>query len=113
MARAPKQDKTEFNILTILNNPVDSKTLKGFIDEALLEKNKVANANMAITDIRNEAKDKLGIPPGQFNHMVSTKFNESLAREKDKFENTEETLGKLYGDSAAYSGNDPVIDDEE
>jgi hypothetical protein len=111
MARQPKE-KPEFNITSILNNPVDSKTLKGFIDEALLHKNTIANANAGISDIRNEAKEQLGIPPAQFMHMVNTKFKESLKKEKDKVDVTEGALGKLYGDSAVYSGDDYQHDDE-
>jgi hypothetical protein len=105
MARAPKQAKTEFSIETILSNPVDSRTLKGFIDESIISKTKVKMENESLADIRNEAKDKLGIPPGLFNQLVRTKFNESLKADREKMEVVDDTLVSLYGedDGANFS----------
>ena len=97
MTRQPKTAKPEFSLETILNNPVDSRTLKGFIDEAMLSKGKIKMENEGLTDIRNEAKDKLGIPPGLFNNLVKTKFNESLKADHEKLEQTDLAITKLYG----------------
>jgi hypothetical protein len=88
--------KTEFSLETILSNPVDSKTLKGFIDEALLAKGKVRMENEAIADIRNEAKDKLNIPPGLFNYLVKSQFSDSLKADGEKVEQADLALTKLY-----------------
>lgn len=96
-----KQETPEFNLESILSNPVDAKTLKGFIDEACLSKSKIRSENEAITDIRNEAKDKLGMPPSLFNHLVKTKFNEDLEKEHARLEATDQALTKLYGVSGA------------
>lgn len=96
-----KQPKPEFNLDSILNNPVDAKRLKGFIDESVLEKEQIARHNEGLKDIRNEAKDALGIPPALFNHLVKTKFNESLKEEHEKLDATDQTLSKLYGESVA------------
>lgn len=105
MARLPKQPKPEFNLDSILNNPVDAKRLKGFIDEALLHKTKIKAANEDITDIRNEAKDSLGIPPALFNTLVKTKFNESLEQDQEKLDATDLTLTKLYGSTKTIKIN--------
>lgn len=88
---------SEFSLETILSNPVDARTLKGFIDESILCKTKVKMENEALADIRNEAKEKLGIPPGLFNTLVRTKFNESLEADQAKMEATDATLTALYG----------------
>jgi hypothetical protein len=96
--RVPKTPKNDFSIETILSNPVDHRALKGFIDEAIISKQKVKLENEGLADIRNEAKDKLGIPPGLFNHLVKTKFNESLQAEREKMENIDTTLVALYGE---------------
>lgn len=113
--RAPKTPKNDFSIETILSNPVDSRALKGFIDEAIIAKQKVKLENEGLADIRNEAKDKLGIPPGLFNHLVKTKFNESLKAEREKMETTDTTLVSLYGEDegvAAFGDSNEDIGDE-
>jgi hypothetical protein len=97
MARQPKQSKPEFNLDSILNNPVDSKTLQGFIDEAVLCREAKKSQNEAEADIRNEARDKLGIPPAMFNFLVKTRFADSLKTDKDKVEAGETVMEKLYG----------------
>jgi hypothetical protein len=100
-----KPQKAEFSLETILSNPVDSKTLKGFIDESILCKTKVRTENEALADIRNEAKEKLCIPPSLFNNLVKTKFNESLEADQAKLEATDATLTKLYG-TAIHNDSD-------
>lgn len=97
MARTPKQPTPEFNIDSILSNPVDSKTLQGFIDEAVLCRQKKKTESESEADIRTEAKDKLGIPPGMFNFLVKTRFSDTLKSDKDKVEAGETVMDKLYG----------------
>jgi len=104
MARLPKQPKPEFNLESILNNPVDAKKLKGFIDESLIFKGKIRTANDDLKGIREGVKDDLGVPPALFNHLVKTKFNESLQQEHEKLEATDATLSKLYGTISGVSG---------
>lgn len=114
--RQPKAPKQDFSIETILKNPVDSRMLKGFIDEAIISKTKIQLENSALADIRTEAKDKLGIPPGTFNHLVNTKFKESLAQERTKFETTDTTLVTLYGEdggAANFGDSNEDIDGDE
>jgi hypothetical protein len=102
MARLPKQPKPEFNLDSILNNPVQAKELKGYIEESLIHKRAIANANNGIADIRTEAKDSLGIPPGLFNYLVKTKFKEAedaLEKDQEKVDSADAALTKLYGSS--------------
>lgn len=114
--RAPKQKKPDFNIDTILKNPVDARMLKCLIDTALISKTKIELENAAISDQRTEAKDKLGMPPGVFNHLVQTRFKQSLAAERTKLETTDTTLVTLYGEDdgvANFSDSDEDIDGDE
>ncbi len=64
------QTQFETNLETIVNNPADAKTLKGFIEEFVICSDKIKREREAQKDIRNEAKDKLGIKPKQFNMLV-------------------------------------------
>lgn len=114
MARQPKTAKPEFSLETILNNPVDSKTLKGFIDEALLSKGKIKLENEALSDIRNEAKDNLGIPPSLFNYLVKVQFSDSLNTDNEKVEQADLVSSKLYGNGIdSPTGNVQADTDEE
>lgn len=114
--QAPKQKKPDFNIETILKNPVDARMLKCLIDTALISKTKIELENAAIADQRNEAKDKLGMPPGTFNHLVSTRHKQSLAQERAKLETTDTTLVQLYGEDegvANFGDSSEDIDGDE
>jgi hypothetical protein len=103
--KQPKAPKEDFSIETILKNPVDARTLKGFIDEAIIIKTKIQLENSGLADIRTEAKDKLGIPPGMLNHLVNTKFKESLVAERNKLETTDTALVSLYGEDGGVTAN--------
>lgn len=102
--RIPKQKAPDFNIETILKNPVDSRMLKCLIDTALISKTKIELENAAIADQRNEAKDKLGMPSVVFNKLVSVKHNQSLAQERTKMETTDTALVSLYGEDGGMLG---------
>ena len=92
-----KKEKVEFDLQSILSNPVDAKTLQGFIDEAVICRTKKKFETEAEADIKNEAKDKLGIPAETFNFLVKTRFNDTLKKDKDKVSDAEEVMEKLYG----------------
>lgn len=57
-----RKKKVEFSLETIQNNPVTRKQLEGFVEEVVLAKIKVKAEQEAISDIRGEAQDSLGIP---------------------------------------------------
>lgn len=108
MARLPKQPKPEFNLDSILNNPVQAKELKGYIEEALIHKRAIESANTGISDIRTEAKDSLGMPPSLFNYLVKAKFKEAedaLEKDQEKVDSAEATLIKLYGSAGIVKIN--------
>ena len=65
-----KKQKVEFSISTIIANEVTKKQLQGYIEEIVLSKNKAKDANAAIKDIKDEAKNSLGIPGKILNNLV-------------------------------------------
>lgn len=70
-----KQPKLEFNIDTIVNNPVTKRQLEGFIEELVLCEQKISQEREAVKDIRNEAKDALGIPGKLLGKLVRERMN--------------------------------------
>ncbi len=96
MARKSKE-KVEFDLQSILSNPTDTKTLQGFIDEAVICRQRKQMESEAEADIKNEAKDKLGIPAGMFAYLVKTRFKDSIKADKEKVEAGEEVLDRIYG----------------
>lgn len=99
MKRKHKQ-KAEFDLNTIINDPVKLKQLIGFVQEAVLCKRKIAAENEQIKDIRAEAIDVLGIPGKLFNKIIRAKFKDDFQVEKRDFEMFEETMNVIGGDEA-------------
>jgi uncharacterized protein (UPF0335 family) len=70
-----KKQKAEFSLDGLLKNPVSVKQLTGFIEEIMLCKVKMQQDSEAIKDIRNEAKDSLGVPGKILNKLVKERMN--------------------------------------
>lgn len=85
MART-KKERVEFNPET------SGEDLKKMLEEAVQIKSKIQLYADSIKDIRNRAKDELGLKPKQFNALLRLMFNQS----KDEFEAETEELIDLY-----------------
>lgn len=70
----------------------DGQKLAGMIEEALVAKSNVELYNGAIKDIRNRAKEELGLKPAQFTKLLNIHFK----RNRDEVENENEELMDLY-----------------
>lgn len=70
-----RKAKVEFNIDTIINNPVTKRQLEGFIEELVLCEQKISSEREAVKDIRNEAKDSMGIPGKLLGKLVRERMN--------------------------------------
>ena len=79
-----------------LKTDQDKKALKGFIDEAVNAKIRIKMENEAIRDIRNEAKEKLGISGKTFNRTVGAIFKDSITKEKQDYDEFETVVETLY-----------------
>ena len=79
-----------------LKTDQDKKALKGFIDEAVNAKIRIKMENEAIRDIRNEAKEQLGISGKTFNRTVGAIFKDSITKEKQDYDEFETVVETLY-----------------
>lgn len=79
-----------------LHSEADRTKLKGFIDEAVLCKQRIKMENESIKDIRDEARDNLGIPPKIFNRLIKAAFKDAFAEERQDFEEFESIVELLY-----------------
>ena len=70
-----KKQKVEFSLDQLIKNPVTAKQLTGFIEEIMLCKVKMQQESEAVKDIRNEAKDSLGVPGKILNKLVKERMN--------------------------------------
>ena len=71
---------SEMTLETILSNPVDKKTLEGFIQEINLCQGKIREQRYAIKDILDEAKSKLGIKGGLVRKLAKSYEDPSIAQ---------------------------------
>jgi hypothetical protein len=62
--------KLPFDLSTVTNDPEKKKQLDGFVSEIALCRRKQRQEAEAVADIRREAKEALGIPPGLLNKLV-------------------------------------------
>ena len=60
----------QFSIAQVMANEVSKKMVHGFIEEIVLHKNHIKDANSAIKDIKEQANTSLGIPGKLLNKMV-------------------------------------------
>lgn len=87
MARGPgktKKVKPEFSIDKVLNDETLMKQLEGFIEEFILVQEKINQEKEAAKDIKNEAKDSMGIPPKTLLKLVRLKTGQSSIEGAEK-----------------------------
>jgi chemotaxis methyl-accepting protein methylase len=82
-------------ISTILNNRTSRDKLQGFIDEVIISKTAVLDANNHIKSIREAAVDTLNIEPKMFNSLVSVFFNNNFDQKREELEKMEIALSLL------------------
>lgn len=87
MARGPgktKKAKPEFSIDKVLNDDVLMKQLEGFIEEVVLVQEKINLEKESLKDIKNEAKDSMGLPPKTLLKLVRLKTGQSSIEGAEK-----------------------------
>ena len=89
----PQQDIYD---VVSLKTDGDKQSMKGFIEEAVRSKQRIKMEQEAMKDIRNEAKDKLGVTPKLFNKLVKAVHKQDLGKEKQEFEEFEAVLELIY-----------------
>ena len=72
---AAKKQKPEFNLDTVVNNPVTKKQLLGFIEEIVLHEEHIKSEREAIKDIKGEAEQQLGIPSATLGDLVRERLD--------------------------------------
>ena len=87
MVRGPKKTKKlapEFSIDKVLNDDNLKKQLEGFIEEAILVQTEIATQKDSLKNIRDEAKDSIGITPRMLMKLVRLKTGQSSLEGAEK-----------------------------
>lgn len=93
--------KVEFSLSALQANPVQMKALEGFIQEVALCRGKIKTEQSSIGDIRNEAKDSLGIPGKILMKLVREYMSEgSLESEMNDLELVQSLNQAIEGSSS-------------
>ncbi len=79
-----------------IHGDADKEALKGFIDEAVLCKKRIADQQEALRDIKNEAKERFNISPKVFSKAVNIVFKDSLLVEQQTYDEVETVLELAY-----------------
>lgn len=101
MARPKKEKKNQArNIIDILNNSSDRAKLQNFIDEAVRCKIKIADENESIKVLREEAMDKIGVNPKDFNNMLKLFYNNNFSEVQEQIQTLESIIEFITGQSS-------------
>lgn len=87
MARGPgknKKAKPEFSIDKVLNDETLMKQLEGFIEEVIVVQEKQAMDKEQLKDIKNEAKESMGLPSKTLLKLVRLKTGASSLEGAEK-----------------------------
>lgn len=85
--------KDEGNTKNKVFNPcMDGPLLAPFIEEAVIAKEKISLYQGSLKDIKDRAKDELGIKPKLFNKILAIHFK----RNRDEVEEENEELMEIY-----------------
>lgn len=94
-----KPKKVEFSLEQIQNNPVTRKQLEGFIEEVVLLKREIKSRQEGLKDIRNEAKDSLGVPPRTLMKLVKENMDPgTIEAEVHELEQVQEIAEAIEND---------------
>lgn len=98
MAREKKQKVEVRAIEDILNNPSDRSKLENFIQEAVDSKTRIASENELIKDIKEDAKEKIGLDPSLFNDLVRISFKHDHLKTQEKISALDSAIEILFKD---------------
>jgi hypothetical protein len=89
-------NKTQFRpISEILSNPNDAVRLQGYIDEAVLAKQRVAELKEHIKAIKEAAKGDLQIDPKMFTFFVDRSYNNDFGVALEQLQERTDLLEKV------------------
>ena len=91
--------KQYVSVEAILANQSDKSKLITFLEEAVRCKLRMASETEAISDLRSEAAEKLGLQPKLFNQLVKVSLNNSQTETKEEISALESAIEVLFPDS--------------
>lgn len=89
-----------------LSSPADQQALRGFIEEIIMAKSKIKDLNSDIKDIRENAKERLNVPPKMLNKWVSIVEKDTMRDLREEYETTERVIALLFPDLANAGDHD-------
>ena len=96
MAKDKKEKPQIREIEDILNNPSDKSKLQNFLDEGVRCKTRVADENEAIKDLRETAKEDLGLDPKLFNQLVQIGFKNNYLEKQHEMSALDSAIEILF-----------------
>jgi hypothetical protein len=93
---ARKEKPVERDIAEILNNPVDKSTLRGFLSEAVLVRQKLADEQESFRVLRSEAFEKLGLSPKLFNSLVRISYDNNHLEKLSEIHALDDAIEMLF-----------------
>lgn len=80
------------DVQTILKDPALKAKLNNLVDEAVRCKQRIHNEQQSIKDLRDVARNDVGINPKLFNYYVSMVFNNDYAARLDNVHQLEDLI---------------------
>jgi hypothetical protein len=96
MAKDKKEKPQIRQLEDILGNPSDKSKLESFLDEAVRCKTRMADENEALKDLRETAKEDLGLDPKQFNQLSAIAFKNNFLEKQAEFSALDFAIEALF-----------------
>ena len=93
---ARKEKPQIVNIESILANPSDKAKLMGFLDEAVICKEKIADQQESIRAIRDEALQQVGLAPKLFNQLLAISYTKNPMEKQDEIHSLDAAIEILF-----------------
>jgi len=91
-------------IKEIMEQPSMKAKLTSYVDEAVKSKGKIAFEQDHVKQIRDQARDELGLKPAVFNAYVAMVYNNDYVQRKDKLEELVDLIDYVMEDNNLLPG---------
>jgi hypothetical protein len=92
------KNNTQFkSIEDIMNNPALKAKLNNLVDEAVRAKQRIYMEQQTIKDLREVAKNDIGLNPKLFGHYTAAVFNNDYVKRKDDVDQISTLLDAIIG----------------
>lgn len=107
-----KSGRPEYvDVSSLMRDDVKRAKLQSYIDEVLVQRSKVLDAQLQIKAIRDTAVDELNVEPKMFTNLVGLFFNNNFEQKLDEINRLEQAINTLMQVTPSLKGLEKPSDE--